>query len=311
MFAASFGPNPQLFIAKQEYMSSLNMHAFHDLWSVYWITGLLPESTAHDPAEVVGGASAVIAGMKQRAAYMPSLETHRGSYLMPTGSDIFSVYKYHSAVLTGARNGSIKLFDIRAPPSSHVTLFPPCVKSTPQRGWDSRGKQTNARSRVNASTSSNSHSETKTRHTSSVTNLHVIDDWGLLSSNTAANRELFRTHPDAGRNDSRSYINRGGPDSVVAFAGHVNSCSQGLGFYVAPSPGVVFAAGEDRKVRAWSLRTGEPIQPRAENNKGLLSHTFDRPVNAIVPAQEGQEIWVASGRYHKGIGLIDGRPSAE
>ncbi|KAG8836603.1 hypothetical protein FRC18_011047 [Serendipita sp. 400] len=351
MLAASFGPNPQIFIARNEYMSSLNMHAFHDIWTVSWITSMPPDETNHAASEVSGTASAVI-GMKQRAAYMPSLETHRGSYLMPTSSDVFSVYKHHSAVITGARNGSIKLFDIRAPPSSHVTLFPPCVKYAPQRGWDSRPKPTSRQgngSRVMPGFLVSRSPDSEVRHASSVTNLHVVDDWGLLVGAMDGTLAIYdmrycspapshRTQPlsramldqsrhQAGRNterqDSWGSSNRGMPNSVMTFSGHVNSCSQGLGFYVAPSSGVIFAAGEDHAIRAWSLRTGNPIRTRHDgvstgaegelvsttanqaigsirnhrvSNKDLLSNRFDRPVTAIVPARGGRELWVASGR---------------
>jgi hypothetical protein len=79
-------------------MSSLSMHSFHDMWTVQWLSddsaatssGIIDQN---DSSSTLSALSAVI-GMKQRAVYMPSLETHRGSYIMPTNSDVFAVYKH-------------------------------------------------------------------------------------------------------------------------------------------------------------------------------------------------------------------------
>lgn len=63
----------------------------------------------------------------------------------------------------------------------------------------------------------------------------------------------------------------------------------------------VFAAGEDNRVRAWSLQTGEAVfQPDNETRPSkksdhLALKEFSRPVNALVMAGSG-DLWVASGR---------------
>ncbi|KAJ7288055.1 WD40-repeat-containing domain protein [Mycena rebaudengoi] len=48
---------------------------------------------------------------------------------------------------------------------------------------------------------------------------------------------------------------------VVAYAGHVNHISQRLGIAVDPAEQLLFAAGEDGRVRGWSLHTGAPLAP--------------------------------------------------
>lgn len=354
MYAASLGPKPQIFISTSEFMSSLSMHSFHDMWTVHWLMPS-PESDASN-------ASAVI-GMKQRAVYMPSLETHRGAYIMPTNSDVFSVYKHHWTVLTGARNGSVKLFDVRTPPTSHVNIFPPCVRASrtlgvpvadpiPRRGlnlaptsrgtagsrWNALSKSPTRRplalgnpAHDDRSAGGTTLEEAKPMHTSSVTNLRVLDEWGLLLASMDGTLNAYdmrfcgfasRSQAEMGTFVIRSTKAKLGevatlPRPVFNLAGHVNTCSQGLGFCVNPSASILLAAGEDKRIRAWSLRTGDNVtntstsnspgpsgkatpnlssSPRSTPQAGLLSRTFSRPVNSIVMAEDGKEIWVASGR---------------
>jgi hypothetical protein len=74
--------------------------------------------------------------------------------------------------------------------------------------------------------------------------------------------------------------------------------------------GFVFVAGEDNRVRAWSLNTRESIfcviqddskerQRRQDpgEDPGLLAlKKFTRPVNGLVLSSSGNDLWVASGR---------------
>lgn len=89
--------------------------------------------------------------------------------------------------MTGARNGSVKLFDIRAPPTSHCTIFQPCVRTGRLHGvgWDTLAVPSSQRRRNTPSPSKPLNSrpaqvKASTGHASAVTNLRVVNEWGLL-----------------------------------------------------------------------------------------------------------------------------------
>ncbi|KAJ6621785.1 hypothetical protein B0H10DRAFT_945429 [Mycena sp. CBHHK59/15] len=58
-----------------------------------------------------------------------------------------------------------------------------------------------------------------------------------------------------------SYDLRFAARPVVAYAGHVNSVTHRLGVAVDAAERFVFAAGEDARVRGWSLGSGAPLVP--------------------------------------------------
>jgi hypothetical protein len=66
---------------------------------------------------------------------------------------------------------------------------------------------------------------------------------------------------------------------------------------VAPDANIAFAAGEDNNLRAWSLSTGEQLQPPQRDNDALLGKTFDDHVRAMslhdcrLHAVSGRDIW--------------------
>lgn len=93
------------------------------------------------------------------------------------------------------------------------------------------------------------------------------------------------------------------------------------GIAVDPYEQFLFAAGVDRRIRGWSLSTGEPIQPPAFHDECIdtvltpddtqkLSNPFrgifSHPVQAMQVTQEriGLCLWAASDedlyRYHLG-----------
>ncbi|KAL1740465.1 hypothetical protein HDZ31DRAFT_47464, partial [Schizophyllum fasciatum] len=63
---------------------------------------------------------------------------------------------------------------------------------------------------------------------------------------------------------------------VLAYAGQVPS-HYTLGFAVDPAQDFVFAAGDDRRVRAWSLRSGEMLEPGAGSGGGAWQVDGARP----------------------------------
>lgn len=88
--------------------------------------------------------------------------------------------------------------------------------------------------------------------------------------------------------------------------------SQGIS--TAPCSSYLFAAGQDQRIRAWSLRTGEQVLPVAQHEESsprdsetvnLLRGTFPNPVTALRvteggggggAADNGMTVWAASGK---------------
>ena len=86
------------------------------------------------------------------------------------------------------------------------------------------------------------------------------------------------------------------------------------GIAVSPCASYVFAAGQDNRIRAWSLRTGDLIapplsSPTPSNSDSdvsqLFQHTFSDPVTGICITEggggggaggNGLSLWAASGK---------------
>ncbi|EPS97496.1 hypothetical protein FOMPIDRAFT_1031921 [Fomitopsis schrenkii] len=110
---------------------------------------------------------------------------------------------------------------------------------------------------------------------------------------------------------------------VLQFFGHENTSTIKLGIAVDPAEDFVFAAGEDKRVRGWSLRTGQqipsdPINSRAaaslwheapREQTRLFDVLFDEPVAAmqVTMGETGPCMWAASGGdlYRMPLGNID------
>ncbi|KAF9013189.1 WD40-repeat-containing domain protein [Cyathus striatus] len=106
--------------------------------------------------------------------------------------------------------------------------------------------------------------------------------------------------------------------SLIRYEGHVNSYTPRLGISTDLTDCLLFAAGQDHRVRGWSLNTGEPLQPRyvepsaeksgssRNRDTDLFHKTFDMPVETMQLSIEGgnKYLWVASGKelfqYHLG-----------
>ncbi|THH28331.1 hypothetical protein EUX98_g5864 [Antrodiella citrinella] len=86
-----------------------------------------------------------------------------------------------------------------------------------------------------------------TQSNASITHLSVMNEWEMLVSTIRGDLEVLDLR--FGRNGT----------PVMKMHGHVNSYRQKLGLAVSPCKSFLVAAGSDHKIRAWSLRTGEPI----------------------------------------------------
>ncbi|KAI0916877.1 hypothetical protein AcV7_005763 [Taiwanofungus camphoratus] len=146
--------------------------------------------------------------------------------------------------------------------------------------------------------------------TSSITHLSIVLEWQLLVSTIRGDLE---TH------DLR-FLRNATP--VLQFPGHVNSYTTKLGLAVNPAQDFLFASGQDRRVRVWSLRTGRPLRPPPQSSRPsrlwvhalpgsletdqLFSKEFDAPVAAlqVTQSEKGACLWAAAAgelhRYHLG-----------
>ncbi|GBE83050.1 hypothetical protein BKA93DRAFT_822511 [Sparassis latifolia] len=143
---------------------------------------------------------------------------------------------------------------------------------------------------------------------SSITHLSVVREWELLVSTIRGDLE---TH------DLRFPR---GSTPLMCFAGHVNSYTAKLGLVVDSTQDFVFAGGQDCRMRAWSLRTGQPALPpvlpcstsysstAASDEQALppelqpFRRTFDLPVVAmqVTESERGTCLWAASaGELHR------------
>lgn len=66
---------------------------------------------------------------------------------------------------------------------------------------------------------------------------------------------------------------------VVQYEGHVNSYTQRLGIAFDHTEGFVFAAGQDCRIRGWSLHTGAPITSTPPDP--TVKTTLNIPVSAV------------------------------
>ncbi|KAG8754987.1 hypothetical protein FRC12_011035 [Ceratobasidium sp. 428] len=97
------------------------------------------------------------------------------------------------------------------------------------------------------------------------TNVEVYRDWEIIVAAAAGDLESY---------DMRFMKTEQGDktSSLLKFNGHKNTYMHDLGFAVLPSGDFVVAAGIDRRVRAWSTRTGEQVtSSNSELPDGLLS----------------------------------------
>ena len=56
-------------------------------------------------------------------------------------------------------------------------------------------------------------------------------------------------------------------EPIVSFPGHVNAYKHNLPVALTPSHDILFAAGLDGRLRAWSTRTGHPISSGVEETQ--------------------------------------------
>ncbi|CCM06213.1 uncharacterized protein FIBRA_08458 [Fibroporia radiculosa] len=131
------------------------------------------------------------------------------------------------------------------------------------------------------------------RTTSAITHLSIVRERELLLSTIRGDLEMH---------DLRFL--RKAP--LMEFSGHVNAGLTKLGIAVDPSEDFLFAAGQDSRIRVWSLRSGRQLTAAQEDapdprsgvgDVSLPSHGRSAPVCAmqVTESERGMCLWAASG----------------
>ncbi|KAI6039346.1 hypothetical protein EDC04DRAFT_2686357 [Pisolithus marmoratus] len=131
-----------------------------------------------------------------------------------------------------------------------------------------------------------------TQPPNSITNLRLLHDSQLLVSNLDGKISTF---------DLRFLAVR---TPLKVFTGNVNSYVIKAPIAVDPPEEFLLAAGQDNRIRLWSLRLGgPPLAPNTSNTPvefhglNLLQHHFAHPVRTMQISEEaeGMTLWVGSG----------------
>ncbi|KAJ4482281.1 hypothetical protein J3R30DRAFT_3286341 [Lentinula aciculospora] len=220
-------------------------------------TTLITLNQVHDVRASHLQNNALILGAKGKAVYIPDIDVSGSVQHLSNrqNSDIFALDRDENLVYTGARNGSITRHDLRVPS-------------------DKLSGQWLFQSRFAAAQNSAA--------PSSVLYLKLVKDCQLLVSQMDGKLCTYDTRFPVQNTPSR------------IFRGHRNSVTQKLGICIDPMHDFLFAAGEDRRIRGWSLRTGKPflddspatasITTSASSSPYADLNQFRNPFKALFPS---------------------------
>ncbi|KZT27364.1 hypothetical protein NEOLEDRAFT_1161638 [Neolentinus lepideus HHB14362 ss-1] len=118
---------------------------------------------------------------------------------------------------------------------------------------------------------------------SSVTHIGLVkNEWQLVVNGINGDLEMF---------DLR-FSGKGTP--VMSFLGHINTYTRELGFAIDADNDLLYAAGQDARIRGWSMRTGELLHPPSpESLVGITNPfgaVFERPVRTLQLTQSDEEV---------------------
>jgi len=221
-YAASLGPVPQIAVTPVERSDEGQIHD-------------LPK-TVRDVRIAAFTPTGVALGCSGRVFFCARVDDiQTGWTYLPTRSDVVALHQEENELFLGTRNGSIRLWDIRLPPSASQQIL-----SLP----------------------------------TSVTHLRGVREAQLLTCLIDGTVNLF---------DLRFL--RAAPGlpqvPVMSLVGHQNSYTLGLGCCVSSERDVVVLAGQDQRIRSWSLRTAEQLKGLPDSQDNPLSRSFLRPIKAM------------------------------
>ncbi|KAJ3731286.1 hypothetical protein DFJ43DRAFT_999388 [Lentinula guzmanii] len=184
-------------------------------------TTLITFNQVHDVRASHFQDSSLILGAKGKAVHIPNIDVSGSVQYLNNrqNSDIFAVDRDKNLVYTGARNGSITRHDLRVPSEKNGQWL---FQSRFSAGKDNTVP-------------------------SSVLYLKLVQDSQLLVSQMNGELCTYDTRFPMKNTPSR------------IFRGHRNSVTQKLGICLDPGNDFIFAAGEDHRIRGWSLRTGKAL----------------------------------------------------
>ncbi|GJJ15767.1 hypothetical protein Clacol_010045 [Clathrus columnatus] len=130
-------------------------------------------------------------------------------------------------------------------------------------------------------------------HRTSITHLRRIHEFELMISTLDGRIELH---------DTRFIRQTRNPDPSMILEGHIdrNQVTHNLGLAIDPSQEYLFSAGQDCRVRAWSLRTGKQIKTSSSSHasqNALLNREFSAPVLGMQTTTHRNQnmLWLISG----------------
>ncbi|TFK25640.1 hypothetical protein FA15DRAFT_693701 [Coprinopsis marcescibilis] len=173
-------------------------------------------------------------GSNSKAIYLPDVDQSPSPQFLSTDSDVFSVVQDEHLIYTGSRNGAIHRFDKRI-------------------GFKGRG-QVLFGSRFNKSGSQNNSRSPVLRLELMAQSPRRTLESGLLVSHMDGNLQLFDL-----RRASSSVSAKAEP--AVQYFGHINSYRKDLGLAIDHEADLLYASGQDCRIRGWQLSTGEALRP--------------------------------------------------
>ena len=94
------------------------------------------------------------------------------------------------------------------------------------------------------------------------------------------------------------FIREGSP--LVQYSGHHNTYTQRLGIALDPTHDILFAAGEDRRIRAWSVHTGRPLVSSLSHGdtEGPFTRVFPGVMETmqVTSEREGLCLWAGCNK---------------
>ncbi|ETW81618.1 hypothetical protein HETIRDRAFT_417710 [Heterobasidion irregulare TC 32-1] len=198
--------------------------------------------------------------LADRAIVLGDIENPDKFRALDVNSDVLALHQKQNLVYTGARNGSIRRFDMREGSSGHPVFDD---KFTPESA-------------------------------NSVIYMNGINESQLLISTIRGEISLHDLRFSRGM------------QSIMTYSGHVGSYRHNLPHAISPCQSYLFAAGQDNRIRAWSLVTGAQLSSpipvytpsRRKAHANPLAAHFEGDVTALQVLETGKEtvLFATSGQ---------------
>ncbi|OCB88231.1 hypothetical protein A7U60_g4636 [Sanghuangporus baumii] len=174
----------------------------------------------------------LVLGMSNKLVWLQDVQSSiRNHRTLHTRSDVLSIVQSPNTITAGLRSGEVRLFDVRTRGDASTELIG--SRYSKRSDWE-LGPSKDMKSRM-------AHA--------AVTHLQGVGDWEMLVGTSSGELEMFDLRFATGTR----------VEPTMSFKGHVNSYLLDLGITIDPTSSILFAAGQDRRIRAWSLKSGEQL----------------------------------------------------